>query len=60
MKKSSKKTLGPVSAYLITQLKKANKSIFRIRDAGQVLDKDEKASADLLSRLVRRDRKSVV
>ena len=54
MKRSSKKTLGPVSAYLITQLKKANKSIFRIRDAGQILDKDEKASADLLSRLVRR------
>jgi predicted transcriptional regulator of viral defense system len=54
MKISSKKTLGPVSAYLITRLKKANKSIFRIRDAEQILDKDEKASADLLSKLVRR------
>lgn len=54
MKKSSKKTLGPVSAYLIMQLKKANKSIFRIRDAKQILDKDEKAAADLLSKLVRR------
>ena len=54
MKISSKKTLGPVSAYLITQLKKANKSIFRIRDAEQILDKDEKAAADLLSKLVRR------
>lgn len=54
MKISSRKTLGPVSAYLITQLKKANKSIFRIRDTVQILDKDEKASADLLSKLVRR------
>ena len=54
MKKSSKKTLGPVSAYLITQLKKANKSIFRIRDARRILDKDEKAAADLLSKLVGR------
>jgi len=51
---SSRKTLGPVSAYLITQLKKANKSIFRIRDAGRILDKDEKSAADLLSKLVRR------
>jgi len=54
MKMSSRKTLGPVSAYLITQLKKANKSIFRIRDAGRILDKDEKSAADLLSKLVRR------
>ena len=54
MKRSSKKTLGPVSAYLITQLKKANKSIFRIRDARRILDKDEKAAADLLSKLVKR------
>jgi predicted transcriptional regulator of viral defense system len=54
MKMSSKKTLGPVSAYLITQLKKANKSIFRIRDAVRLLNKDEKASADLLSKLVKR------
>ncbi|MBU0606148.1 MAG: hypothetical protein KKH77_07665 [Candidatus Omnitrophica bacterium] len=54
MKISSRKTLGPISAYLITQLKKANKSIFRIKDAGQILDKDEKASADLLSKLVKR------
>ena len=54
MKKSSKKTLGPVSAYLITQLKKANKSIFRIRDAEQILGKDEKAAADLLGKLVGR------
>ena len=54
MKMSSKKTLGPVSAYLITQLKKANKSIFRIRDTMRILGKDEKAAADLLSKLVRR------
>ncbi len=54
MKITSKKTLGPVSAYLITQLKKANKSIFRIKDAEQILDKDEKAAADLLSKLVRK------
>lgn len=54
MKNRSKKTLGPVSSYLITQLKKANKPIFRIRDAGQILGKDEKSSADLLSRLVKR------
>jgi predicted transcriptional regulator of viral defense system len=54
MKISSRKTLGPVSAYLITQLKKSDKSIFRIRDAEQILDKDEKAAADLLSKLARR------
>jgi predicted transcriptional regulator of viral defense system len=54
MKKSSKKTLGPVSSYLIEQLKKSNKSIFRIRDVGRLLDKDEKAAADLLSKLVKR------
>jgi len=54
MKMSSRKTLGPVSAYLITQLKKTNKSIFRIRDAMRILDKDEKAAADLLSKLVKR------
>lgn len=54
MKISSKKTLGPVSAYLIAHLKKADKSIFRIRDAEQILGKDEKAAADLLSKLVRR------
>lgn len=54
MKISSRKTLGPVSAYLITQLKRTNKSIFRIRDARRILDKDEKATADLLSKLVKR------
>lgn len=54
MKKTSKKTLGPVSAYLITRLKRANKSIFRIRDVKHVLDKDENAAADLLSKLVSR------
>jgi predicted transcriptional regulator of viral defense system len=54
MKRSSKKTLGPVSAYLITQLKKADKSIFRIRDAQRILDKDEKAAADLLSKLAKK------
>jgi len=54
MKKSSRKTLGPVSAYLITQLKKDDKSIFRIRDAKRILDKDENAVSDLLSKLVGR------
>ncbi len=48
------KTLGPVSSYLITQLKKANRNIFRIKDAQSVLNKNAKAAVDFLSELVKR------
>ncbi len=48
------KTLGPVSSFLITELKKSGKSIFRIKDAQSILRKNENAAADLLSELVKR------
>jgi predicted transcriptional regulator of viral defense system len=49
------KTLGPVSSFLITQLKKSGESIFGIKKAMAVLKKDEKSTADLLSELVKRN-----
>lgn len=56
MKKNSynTKTLGPVSSFLITELKKSGKSIFGIKEAMSILKKGEKAAADLLSELVKR------
>ncbi len=48
------KTLGPVSSFLITELKKSGKNIFRIKEARNILKKDDKSTADLLSELVKR------
>lgn len=48
------KTLGPVSSYLIRELKRANKNIFHIRDTQAVLNKSAKVTADFLSELVKR------
>jgi len=48
------KTLGRVSANLITGLYDANKSIFTISDVQHILGKDYLEAIDLLSKLVRR------
>jgi predicted transcriptional regulator of viral defense system len=50
-----KKTLGPLSSYLISELKKANKNIFRLKDAQSILNKTPQATADLLSELVKKE-----
>ena len=50
----NQKTLGPVSSYLIRELIKTDKKIFRIKDAQSILNKNTKAIADLLSELVKR------
>ena len=52
--KYNTKTLGPVSSFLITELKRSGKNIFRIKEAATILKKNEKAIADLLSELVKR------
>ena len=48
------KTLGPVSSYLITELKRANKNTFRSKEAESVLNKSPQTTADLLSELVKK------
>ncbi len=48
------RTLGKVSAYLISRLYEENKPIFTIRDAQRVLNKDYNETTDLLSELVKR------
>jgi predicted transcriptional regulator of viral defense system len=48
------KTLGPVSSFLIAELKKSGKNIFGIKEAQFILKKNENAIADLLSELVKR------
>ena len=48
------RTLGKVSAYLISKLYEENKPIFTIRDAQRVLNKDYNETTDLLSELVKR------
>lgn len=54
MRNKQVKTLGAVSSYLITELKKRNKNIFRSKDAQSILNKTPQATADLLSELVKR------
>lgn len=48
------KTLGPVSAYLIRELLREDHRIFCSREAMRLLKKDEKATADLLAEMVKR------
>ena len=48
------KTLGKVSAYLITRLYEENKPIFIIPDVRMILQKDYNETTDLLSELVKR------
>lgn len=48
------KTLGSVSAHLISRLYDENKSVFRINDVQKILNKDYNETTDLLSKLVRR------
>ena len=48
------RTLGKVSAYLISKLYEENKPIFTIRDAQRILNKDYNETTDLLSELVKR------
>lgn len=48
------KTLGPVSSFLITELRKSGENIFGIKEAMSLLKKGEKAAADLLSELVKK------
>lgn len=54
MRYKQKKTLGPISSYLITELKRANKNIFRSKEAQSLLNKSPQATADFLSELVKR------
>ncbi len=54
MRYKQKKTLGPLSSYLITELKRANRNIFRLKEAQFLLNKSPQATADLLSELVKR------
>jgi len=51
---ANKKTLGPVSAHLISMLYEDNKAIFTIRDAQWILGKTYNETTDLLSELVKR------
>ena len=48
------KTLGKVSANLISRLYDEDKTIFEISDAQRILDKNYNNATDLLSRLVKR------
>ncbi|MBM3710327.1 MAG: hypothetical protein FJW61_07910 [Actinobacteria bacterium] len=48
------RTLGKVSAYLISKLYEENKPIFNISDARNILDKDYNEITDLLSKLTKR------
>ena len=51
---ANKKTLGPVSAHLISMLYEENKAIFKISDAQRILGKRYNETTDLLSELVKR------
>ncbi len=48
------KTLGPISANLITQLYDQNKTVFEVSDVQKILGKTHNATTDLLSELVKR------
>lgn len=48
------RTLGKVSAYLISKLYEENKSVFAIPDVRKILNKDYNETTDLLSELVKR------
>lgn len=52
---ANKKTLGHISAYLISMLYEENKSIFKISDAQRILGKGYNETTDLLSELVKRN-----
>ena len=52
---TNKKTLGHVSAHLISTLYEENKSIFKISDAQRILGKGYNETTDLLSELVKRN-----
>lgn len=52
---ANKKTLGPVSAHLISMLYEVNKAIFKISDAQRILGKGYNETTDLLSELVKRN-----
>lgn len=49
------KTLGSVSAKLITTLSRQGKEIFSLKGASKILKRSSKATADLLSELVKRE-----
>lgn len=51
----SNKTLGKVSTNLIQTLYEKDKVIFNIKDTQAIINKDERATADLLSELVKRN-----
>jgi len=51
---ANKKTLGPISAHLISMLYEENNSIFTISDAQRILGKAYNETTDLLSELVKR------
>ena len=48
------KTLGPVSSFLITKLKKANKNTFHSKEAQSILNRSPESTSDLLCELVKR------
>jgi predicted transcriptional regulator of viral defense system len=52
---ANKKTLGHISAHLISMLYEENKAIFKINDAQRILGKRYNETTDLLSRLVKRN-----
>jgi predicted transcriptional regulator of viral defense system len=52
---ANKKTLGHISAHLISTLYEENKSIFGISDAQRILGKAYNETTDLLSELVKRN-----
>jgi len=51
---ANKKTLGPVSAHLISMLFEENRTFFKISDAQRILGKRYNETTDLLSELVKR------
>jgi len=51
---ANKRTIGPVSANLISTLYEEDKSIFAIKDAQRILGKEYNETTDLLSELVKR------
>ena len=50
-----KKTLGPISAKLITTLKQQGKEIFSLKEAAEILKRDSRKTADLINELVKRE-----
>ena len=52
---ANQKTLGKISANLISMLYEENKSIFKISDAQRILGKEYNETIDLMSKLVKRN-----